>query len=212
MSEFNNDSVVIFTKSMTVVNEFRSNGTANLLEDWQRLCLQMFVIYLARNTIHFPAFLSWVLSIRPALTFQCHNSLSQLSINTFSNRKFWLKLTKVFVKLTHFFHHFIVHLRHSALQWSVLFLKWQNNRNKISLQQFIQRFFSVLRHGHDSYKVKVRLLCFRNKILHQRFNLTHSLRQLSIILPLVLFFCFCVSLSSIIFITSDTNYQHLLLS
>ena len=49
-------------------------------------------------------------------------------------------------------------------------LKWQNNRNKISLQQFIQRFFSVLRHGHDSYKVKFRLLYFKNKILHQRFN------------------------------------------
>ena len=45
-------------------------------------------------------------------------------------------------------------------------------RNKFSLQQFIQWFLSVLRHGHDSYKVKVRLLCFKNKILHWCFNLT----------------------------------------
>ena len=59
----------------------------------------MFVIYLARNTNHFYKFFSRVLSIRPALTFQCHDSFIQFSINTFSNREFWLKLRKFSLNL-----------------------------------------------------------------------------------------------------------------
>ena len=169
-SELNNNSVVIFNKSMTVIYEFRSNGAAKLLEapltapllpdvchllggEYQRL---LHVPLL--NTEHFPS--TDVLMPR---------FFSQFIFNTFSYRKLWLKLRKVFIKRTHSFPHFIVHLRLSALQWSVFL--FCSDLFCFALQQFIQQYFSLLRHGYDSCKVKVRLLCFKNKMLHQHFNL-----------------------------------------
>ena len=142
-----------------------------------RSSFQMFVIYLVRNSNHFHTFLSWVLPFaqhwRFNVTILLVNPVLTLLViesSDWSLEKFPLNLpisstTSLFTS--------------DILLCNDLFCSSSDKTIGISsLFNSLSSDSSVYwGGGHDSYKVKVRLLCFKNKILHRRFNLTRpSLR------------------------------------